>query len=139
DFAREALLRHFDVLSLDGLGCRELTAGIGAAAAVLHYASENLRQEIGHISKLKVCSPGNFMELDAISQRNLELVEPMYGSDKSVTLLGALDKTGTPMGSRLLRDWILRPLYDKNEIDSRLDAVEVLRDDPLTLSVLPAD
>ena len=121
-------------MSLDGLGCRELTAGIGAAAAVLHYASENLRQEIGHISKLKVCSPGNFMELDAISQRNLELVEPMYGSDKSVTLLGALDKTGTPMGSRLLRDWILRPLYDKNEIDSRLDAVEVLRDDPLTLS-----
>ena len=134
DFARDALLRHFAVLSLDGLGCRELTAGIGAAAAVLHYASENLRQEIGHISKLKVCRPGNFMELDAISQRNLELVEPMYGSDKSVTLLGALDKTGTPMGSRLLRDWILRPLYDKNEIDSRLDAVEVLRDDPLALS-----
>ena len=134
EIAREALLKHFDVLSLDGLGCRELTAGLGAAAAVLHYAAENLRQEISHINRIRVCKPGNFMELDAISQRNLELVEPMYGSDKSVTLLGALDKTSTPMGSRLLRDWILRPLYDKSEIDRRLDALEVLRDDPMALS-----
>ena len=134
EFARDALLRHFKVLSLDGLGGRDLSAGIGAAAAVLHYANENLRQEISHISRLKVCKVGNFMELDAISQRNLELVEPMYGSDKSVTLLGALDKTATPMGSRLLREWILRPLYDKSEIDRRLDALEVLRDDPLALS-----
>ena len=134
EFARDALLKHFNVLSLDGLGGRELTAGIGAAAAVLHYAAENLRQEISHISSLKVCKSGNYMELDAISQRNLELVEPMYGSDKSVTLLGALDKTSTPMGSRLLRDWILRPLYDKEAIDSRLDAVEVLSGDPFALN-----
>ena len=134
EFARDALLRHFNILSLDGLGCRELTAGIGAAAAVLHYASENLRQEISHIKRLKVCRAGNYMELDAISQRNLELVEPMYGSDKSVTLLGALDKTSTPMGSRLLREWILRPLYEKSAIDARLDAVEVLRGDPFALS-----
>ena len=134
EFAQDALLRHFNILSLDGLGCRELTAGIGAAAAVLHYASENLRQEISHIKRLKVCKSGNYMELDAISQRNLELVEPMYGSDKSVTLLGALDKTSTPMGSRLLREWILRPLYEKSAIDSRLDAVEVLRGDPFALS-----
>ncbi|MBR2356637.1 MAG: DNA mismatch repair protein MutS [Lentisphaeria bacterium] len=134
EFAREALLKHFNVLSLDGFGGRELTAGIGAAAAVLHYAAENLRQEIGHINRLKVGKVGNFMELDVISQRNLELVDPMYGTDKSVTLLGALDKTSTPMGSRLLREWILRPLYDKNEIDLRLDAVEVLRDDPMALS-----
>ena len=134
EFAQDALLRHFNILSLDGLGCRELTAGIGAAAAVLHYASENLRQEISHIKRLKVCKSGNYMELDAISQRNLELVEPMYGSDKSVTLLGALDKTSTPMGSRLLREWILRPLYEKSAIDARLDAVEVLRGDPFALS-----
>ncbi len=134
EFARDALLKHFNVLSLDGLGGRELTAGIGAAAAVLHYAAENLRQEISHISTLKVCKSGNYMELDAISQRNLELVEPMYGSDKSVTLLGALDKTSTPMGSRLLRDWILRPLYDKEAIDSRLDAVEALSGDPFALN-----
>lgn len=134
EFARDALLKHFNVLSLDGLGGRDLTAGIGAAAAVLHYAAENLRQEISHISSLKVCKSGNYMELDAISQRNLELVEPMYGSDKSVTLLGALDKTSTPMGSRLLRDWILRPLYDKEAIDSRLDAVEVLSGDPFALN-----
>jgi len=134
DIAQDALLRHFNVLSLDGLGCRDLTAGLGAAAAVLHYAAENLRQEIGHINLLKVCKIGNFMELDSISLRNLELVEPMYGSDKSVTLLGALDKTSTPMGSRLLREWILRPLYEKNEILRRLDAVEALRDDALTLS-----
>ena len=134
EFAHDALLRHFDVLSLDGLGGRELTAGIGAAAAVLHYAAENLRQEISHINRLRVCKSGNYMELDAISQRNLELVEPMYGADKSVTLLGALDKTSTPMGSRLLRDWILRPLYEKSAIDERLDAVEVLRGDPFALS-----
>jgi len=134
EFARDALLRHFNILSLDGLGCRELTAGIGAAAAVLHYASENLRQEISHIKRLKVCKSGNYMELDAISQRNLELVEPMYGSDKSVTLLGALDKTSTPMGSRLLRECILRLLYEESAFDSRLDAVYVLRGDPFALS-----
>ena len=134
EFAYDALLRHFNVLSLDGLGGRDLTAGIGAAAAVLHYAAENLRQEISHINRLRVCKSGNYMELDAISQRNLELVDPMYGSDKSVTLLGALDKTSTPMGSRLLRDWILRPLYEKSAIDERLDAVEILRGDPFALS-----
>ncbi len=134
DFATDLLLRHFGVLSLDGLGCRGLGPGLGAAAAVLYYATENMRQDVRHITRLRVCKSGNFMELDAISQRNLELVEPMYGSDKSVTLLGALDRTETPMGGRLLRDWILRPLYDKLEIDRRLDAVEALHDDPMTLA-----
>ena len=132
DWARDTLLKHFQVASLDGLGCRNLTSGLGAAAAVLYYAGENLRQDVRHISRLRVYQTGSFMELDAISQRNLELVEPMYGSDRAVTLLGALDKTSTPMGGRLLRDWILRPLYDKLEIDRRLDAVETLRDDPMT-------
>lgn len=134
EFAADTLRRHFQVMSLDGLGCRDLSSGLGAAAAVLYYAAENLRQDVRHITRLRVYRTGNFMELDAISQRNLELVEPMFGSDKSVTLLGTLDKTNTPMGGRLLRDWILRPLYDKMEIDRRLDAVEVLRDDPLTLA-----
>ena len=132
DWASDALLKHFQVASLDGLGCRGLSSGLGAAAAVLYYAAENLRQDVRHVSRLRVYRTGNYMELDAISQRNLELVEPMYGNDRSVTLLGALDKTCTPMGGRLLRDWILRPLYDKLEIDRRLDAVETLRDDPMT-------
>ncbi|WP_217704810.1 DNA mismatch repair protein MutS [Victivallis sp. Marseille-Q1083] len=136
DCSEELLKRHFGVLSLDGFGCRNLPLAVSAAGAVLYYATENLRQNATHITKLSVYNPAQSLELDAISQRNLELVEPMFGTDKSGTLLHVLDRTVTPMGGRLLRSWILRPLYDREAINRRLDAVEALKDDPLTLAEL---
>ncbi len=136
DWADDELKRHFGVATLDGFGCRGVTLGVCAAGAVLHYAVENLRQSASHVTKLIVYSTTKFLKLDPISQRNLELVEPMYGTDRSNTLLAVLDKTGTPMGGRLLRSWVLRPLYDRDAIVARLDAVEGLKEDPLTLAEL---
>ena len=132
--AQEFLTRHFGVAALDGFGCRGHEPAVAAAGAVLQYAVDNLRQEAGHVVKLNLYRTDTVMELDAASQRNLELVEPMYGSDKSATLFAILDKTVTPMGSRLLREFILRPLCDRDAILERLDAVESLIDDPLTMS-----
>ncbi|OGV49863.1 MAG: DNA mismatch repair protein MutS, partial [Lentisphaerae bacterium GWF2_52_8] len=136
DCADELLRRHFSVASLDGFGCRGLNTAVGTAGAILHYASENLRQAVGHVRKLRSCHSSEYMVLDNISQRNLELVEPLAGGKREGTLLSVLDETKTPMGSRLLRDWLLRPLATKDAINSRLDAVDALRDDPLTLAEL---
>ncbi|MBO5307638.1 MAG: DNA mismatch repair protein MutS [Lentisphaeria bacterium] len=136
EFAGEYLCRHFEVATLDGFGCRDLPLSIAAAGAVLRYATENLRQDATHICRLENYSLDKCLELDAISQRNLELVESMYGGGKKGTLLEILDHTVTPMGGRKLRNWVLRPLYDHAAIVARLDAVEVLRDDMLTLAEL---
>jgi len=136
DSADELLRRHFSVASLDGFGCRDFNLGVCAAGALLYYAAENLRQSITHVKKLKTYQNKEYMVLDYISQRNLELVSPMPGSSKEGTLLNVLDETTTPMGSRLMREWILRPLYTKSAICERHDAVDALRDDPLTLAEL---
>ena len=134
DCAEELLKRHFKVASLDGYGCRDLRLAVSAAGAVLHYATENLRQPANHLKKFCTYHNSEYMELDSISQRNLELVEPMFGSNRQGTLLHVLDQTVTPMGGRLLRDWIMRPLFNKEAINARLDAVESFKDDPLTMA-----
>ncbi len=136
DTAEELLKRHFQVASLDGFGCRNLPLAVAAAGAVLHYASDNLRQAVGHIRKLRTFETDNYLVLDYISQRNLELVEPLMGRNREGTLLHTLDHTVTPMGSRMLREWILRPLRKKQLIAERLDAVDAFKDDPLTLAEL---
>ncbi len=133
--AESLLKQHFGVATLDGFGCRDLPDCIAAAGAVLSYAIENMRQDCTHISKLEYIAPDGFMELDAATQRNLELVEALRGG-RDVTLLGVLDHTATPMGGRLMRDWLLRPLFRPEEIIARLDAVEQFKDDPLTLAEL---
>lgn len=98
DVAEDYLKRHFNVLSLDGFGCRDLPLAVSAAGAVLYYATENLRQSASHVNKLQLYHPEEALELDVISQRNLELVEPMFGSEKSHTLLAVLNCTSTPWG-----------------------------------------
>ncbi len=136
DTAADFLKRHLNVLSLDGFGCADMACGISSAGAVLYYASENLRQPASHIKTLKTYQNSDFLVLDYISQRNLELVDPMPGGRKEGSLLHVLDQTSTPMGSRKLREWILRPLSSKDRIIERLDAIEALRDNPLTLAEL---
>lgn len=130
------LKEHFQVATLDGFGCRDLPLSITAAGAVLRYATENLRQDAAHINRLELYSLDHSLELDSISQRNLELVETMFGSGKNGSLLGVLDHTVTPMGGRRLRGWVLRPLCDHDAIVARLDAVEQVTLDPLTLTEL---
>jgi len=134
EVCREKLCRQFGVITLDGFGCREMPLAVSAAGAVLAYAQTNLRQEVAQVTGLQLYHSAEFMILDRISQRNLELVDPIFADAKSATLFSVLNRTQTPMGGRLLRDWLLRPLRDPQAIGRRLDAVEHLVGDPLLLS-----
>ncbi len=133
--AAEQLLRtQFAVHSLDGFGCRGLTAGIGAAGAVLRYLRETQpTASLAHLRRIHTRWIGDAMHLDSATIRNLELVRPLGGSEQRLeqdqsTVLSVLDRTATAMGSRLLRDWLVRPLLDRGAIHARLEAVGELKD-----------
>lgn len=135
DFGYETLTRHFQTLTLKGFGCEDLTVGIAAAGAALHYARENQDNELPHISRLIRDEDDAYLSLDASTQRNLELVTSLRG-DRRGTLLSVLDQTYTAMGARLLVQWIKRPLQKVSEINLRLDAVEELVQHPARLEAL---
>lgn len=128
DAARDSLIRHFGVHSLEGFGCEGKQAAVGAAGAVLYYVKEDLRRQVGHVRSFQVRNSGDFMIIDESTCRNLDLVS-LRGRDSAVTLLGVLDVTKTPMGSRMLRDWILRPLADIRMICMRQDCVSAFCSD----------
>ena len=132
DSANDTLLRHFNVHSLDGFGCRDLPLLVCAAGGMLHYVREDLHHTVGHVRALRVTQAGDYMALDETTCANLDLV-PQRGRDGGPSLLKVLDVTRTAMGARLLRDWLLRPLADKNQIEARLDAVEELLADRMRL------
>ena len=132
--ASELLRAHFKVHSLDGFGCADLPAGTGAAGALLHYITRQMRRPAGHLKQLQPYRRSEFLILDAATQSHLELVQSRAG--RGMTLLGALDRTATPMGARLLRDWILHPLKDAAEIEKRQDAIAALLDDAMLLGDL---
>ncbi|MDZ7372553.1 MAG: DNA mismatch repair protein MutS [candidate division KSB1 bacterium] len=125
-FAYETLTQHFRTASLKGFGCEDLDAGICAAGVVLQYLQENQKSGLEHITALSRYSPKQFLGLDATTVRNLELIQSMAFGTRRATLLSVLDRTRTPMGGRLLVNWILRPLRDVDQIRRRLDAVEEL-------------
>ena len=128
--ARDDLARQFDVRGLDGLG---LDAGdgaaIAAAGALLRYLKEMQPAGVPQLARPTIERAGGAMPLDEMTRRNLELVESLRGTDTSGTLLAVLDRTMTPMGARLLRQWLLAPLIDRERIDGRLDAVTALVSD----------
>ncbi|MCX7915725.1 MAG: DNA mismatch repair protein MutS, partial [Verrucomicrobiae bacterium] len=129
------LCDHFKTQSLDGFGAGELTAGIGAAGAALHYLQNALRRDVGHLHRLQVYRVTDYLVLDATTQRNLELVESARG-DRRHSLLGCLDHTVTPMGARMLRDWVLHPLQDLGAIRARQDVIAFLIEQPQLLAEL---
>jgi len=130
----DLLLRQFHVMSLDGFGLRGCPSAVRAAGAVLHYASENLRHSTGHIQTIRRNFYGDYLSLDPICQRNLELTESLHGAAKAGTLLELLDAASTAMGSRLMRDWILKPLRDVKKIQERQDVVALFLDDAAALA-----
>ena len=136
EVCRERLCKQFGVMTLDGFGCRDLPLAVSAAGAVLGYAQNNLRQEAVQITRMQLYQPDDYMVLDRISQRNLELVDAIFTDSKNATLFAVLNKTVTPMGSRLLRDWLLRPLRSPELINRRLDAVETFTQDTMLLCEL---
>jgi len=124
--ARRALLAHFGVLTLQAFGCETLPQAVAAAGAALHYVRETQKRDLAHVTGLVTHSASDALVIDGLTRRNLELVENLADSSRRGTLLDVLDVTATPMGSRLLREWILRPLLHKEPIQDRLDSVEEL-------------
>ncbi|MCE3222437.1 MAG: mutS [Nitrospira sp.] len=129
---RTRLQEQFHVHSLEAFGCHTLHLAIQAGAAVLRYTRETQPSaSLDHIRQIRVRRPHDAMHLDAATIRNLELVKPAGRIEESAgpsphTLLGVLDRTVTAMGSRLLREWLLRPLVTCEAIDARLTAVDEL-------------
>ncbi len=135
--ASGAMAEHFAVRSIEGFGIGDTDApAVGAAGALLRYLRELQPAGLPHLARPTLERPGGTMPLDEMTRRNLELVESLRGGDVSGTLLGVLDRTQTPMGARLLRQWMLSPLTDPVMIDARLDAVGALATDAIARSAL---
>jgi DNA mismatch repair protein MutS len=125
DHAIPLLENHFGVLSLEGFGLAGKPAAAAAAGAILYYVRSTQRGTLDHVDRIGFYERHNCLVLDAVTVRNLELIEPLFAaSDGGVPLLRSIDATQTPMGKRLLRSWMLRPSIDLPEINARLDAVE---------------
>jgi DNA mismatch repair protein MutS len=126
ELGRDDLRRRFGLASLDGLGVGPDDAlALGAAGALLRYLSELQPGGLSHLIRPIVRRADGFLWLDEMTRRNLELVEPLRAGTRGCTLLETIDGTVTPMGARLLRQWLLSPLCDPGAIGARLDAVEV--------------
>ena len=126
DHAIPLLENHFGVLSLEGFGLAGRMAAAAAAGAILYYVRSTQRGSLDHVDRIGWYERQNCLVLDAVTVRNLELIEPLFtGTDAGVTLFRSIDAAVTPMGKRLLRAWLLRPSLDLSEINPRLDSVEV--------------
>src|SRR3954463_7977035 len=124
DHAIPLLENQFGVLSLEGFGLAAKPAAAAAAGAILHYVRSTQRGTLEHVDRIGFYERQNFLVLDAVTVRNLELIEPLTSAgDTAFTLFRTLDRSSTPMGKRLLRNWLLRPSVESSEIDSRLEAV----------------
>ncbi len=128
--ARQTLLRHFQVSALTAFGIEGKSLATRAAGAILYYLQETQRGAIGQIQRLTTYSTAGYMALDSNTRRNLELLESLAGVRQN-SLLGILDKTVTPMGARLLRKRITRPLLTVEPLNAQLDQVETFYNDTL--------
>jgi DNA mismatch repair protein MutS len=133
DQASYVLHEQFSVQSLDGFGCSDMPAAIGAAGAIVHYLRHQLRRRTSHIRSLGVFLSDQHVALDVATQQNLELIRSK-GAREDSSLLTALDRTMTPMGGRLFRQWLLKPLRSQAEIRQRQEMIQQMLDQPFLLS-----
>ncbi len=129
DEAADLLEKQFGVEGLEGYGILDSPAAVRAAALALRYAKETQRTELSHIRGLSFRLKSECCVIDGITQRNLEITRGIRGRSGDPTLLSVLDMTGTPMGGRLLRQWLTAPLFSTERINDRLDAVEFFAND----------
>jgi DNA mismatch repair protein MutS len=122
DYAHEQLVKHFGTAGLKGFGVEELDLGITAAGAILHYLNDTEHREQDHITSISRIEEDRFVWLDKFTIRNLELVYPQH--ENGTPLIDILDHTQTPMGSRLMRKWLVLPLKNITQIQERLDFVD---------------
>lgn len=124
DFLKDKLHQHFQVQTLKGFGVDEMPLGTQAAGACLYYLAETEHNKLQHIASISRIEHDKYVWIDRFTARNLELIQSTH--EKGVPLIQIIDKTISPMGSRLLKRWIVLPLKDKQHINERLDAVEYL-------------
>ena len=126
--AKQKLLKHFGVKNLKGFGVDHLKSGIVASGAILQYLEMTQHTQIGHITSISRIEEEKYVRLDKFTLRNLELIAPMNEDGKS--LLDVIDNTISPMGSRMLRRWVVFPLKSEKKINDRLDIVEYFFREP---------
>lgn len=122
--AQQVLQDHFGVRSLDGYGCRDLPLAVAAAGSIVLYLKETQRRSLAHLTRLSTYSSEDQLVLDAQTQRNLEITRCLSHGRTDGSVLGVLDRTLTPMGGRLLRQWLLKPLLNIQMIHQRLDTIQ---------------
>jgi DNA mismatch repair protein MutS len=116
---------HFKVASLDGFGLKDRTAAIGAAGAALHYLTQHLRRDVKHLTRLSFYSRNDYLALDYTTLRHLEILEPLHhDAPRNASLYGVVNHTVTPMGARMLRNWLSQPLAAVEPIRRRQEAVQ---------------
>ena len=127
EFGYESLTNHFETKSLKGFGIEEQHLAISACGAIIHYLNETKHDKLKHINKISRIEEDNYVWLDKFTIRNLELYQTNHENGKS--LIDIIDKTVSPMGSRLLKRWLALPLKNINAINERLNAVAFLVSD----------
>ncbi len=133
DYAERLLREQFRVHSLDGFGLEGRKAAIAASGGLLHYLRETQQGTLAHLDRIAFYERQQWMVLDSVTVRNLELTEPLFAGAAEATLLAAIDGTATAMGGRMLRSWMLRPSRDRATLEARLDAVEEMHTQPIVL------
>ncbi|MBS1493524.1 MAG: DNA mismatch repair protein MutS [Bacteroidetes bacterium] len=126
DYANEVLTNHFGTASLKGFGIADMKEGVIAAGCIMNYLNETQKNNLPHLKKISNYNFTDYIILDPSTKRNLEITSSMNEGSREGTLISILDKTQTAMGGRLLKKWVSRPLKVRNQIQSRLDAVNDL-------------
>ena len=124
--AKEKVLQHYKVSTLDGFGLQSKTTSICACGALLQYLSDTQKRELPHLKPIKYVEKNKYMSIDVKTRKNLELTVSYREGKRKGSLLWLLDKTQTCMGARLLSDWVDRPLQNASQINARLDGVDEL-------------
>jgi len=134
--ARNFLIDHFNTNSLSGFGLEEYNAGILAAGEILKFVSDTQKRTLKHINKVNLYNLNDYMIIDSATRRNLELTTTIRDKKKNGSLLDILDRTETSMGGRMINKWINQPLINKSIIDKRLDSIEELTDNFISLQTI---
>lgn len=121
-YAVDLLLQQFQTLSLKGFGIEDMPFGIQAAGAIVHYLKETEHQQLGHIAGIHRITRNDFLWMDRFTMQNLELIESQR--ENGLTLLGVLDNTVSPMGSRMMRRWLMFPLQDIRRMEERYNTID---------------
>lgn len=127
--ARQALQQHFRVSTFAGFGFDDNQACLTAAGALLLYLQETFKANLAHLHRLRPYRHEHYVLLDNVTRRSLELTRTLREGEREGSLLSVIDRTCTPMGARLLQEWLIAPLAQKTRIEARLDAIEELAQD----------